>query len=118
MKYPRGFIDPRKNYFHKNILAGGHRKNAARIIEEKGWTKEWEEDKITCDEAPDFLVFRKGFIQIGSGNENVIIISRKLYSWDLNYTGVWKTIHKSLDLEQITSMHRLYKIMPINEPKF
>ena len=117
MKYPRGFIDPHRQHFYSN---GGksHRKNAEEVIEKRGWKSEWEKDTITCNEAPDFLIFRKGFIQIGSGNSNIIAVSDQLYGVDFHNTRIWRAIRKSLTVEEAVAVDKEYIIIKMTTPKF
>lgn len=116
IRYLAGFIDPANNEFFPNILTD-HKGNAEGIISSKNWNDIWKNDYMTKREAPDFLIFRKGFIQIGNSNQKVIVISKDFYAYDLEYSKVWRAIRKSLTDSQFDCVRR-YKIIPIMSPRF
>ncbi len=116
IRYLAGFIDPATNVFFPNILTD-HKGNAEKIIESKNWKDIWSNDFITQKEASDFLIFRKGFIQIGNSDQRVIVISKDFYANDIEYSNVWKTIRKTLTESQFECVTN-YKIIPIMTPQF
>lgn len=113
-KYVVGFVNPRENCFYPNILTD-HQGNATEIIRKKDWWDEWQKDIIMRREAPDYLIFRKGFIQIGNGDSKIIIVSSTQFRKGESY--VWRSISKSLTEHDfnIVSQYRLIQISP---PKF
>jgi hypothetical protein len=69
-----------------------HEDNALEIIREQGWLQEWRDDLGSCQ---DFLVSRKGAVQLGAaGIAERIILSRSFYA-ELNL----REIKKAYDIE-------------------
>lgn len=116
MVYVVGFINPSENKFYPNILTN-HKGNAEQIIIQKGWYDEWRNDNIMRREAPDFLLFRKGFIQIGNSDRRMIIVSSEYYFRSSQESYLWRAIGKSLDREQYELVSQYY-ILHIDPPRF
>ncbi|MBP3596259.1 MAG: hypothetical protein J6J60_02505 [Clostridia bacterium] len=113
MIYITGFVDVRKQIFYKNQTPS-HDKNARRIIDLKNWTQDFFSDPDSYMSPSDFLIFRKGFAQIGSSGQKIIIVCNTLYQSDTNNSTVWKAIIKSLTHEEMENVMN-YKILKINK---
>lgn len=111
MRYITGFIDIRYHIFYENTIPA-HEKNACKIIDCRGWFKEYSTDPIRNILPSDFLIFRKGFAQVGGSSQKVILVSQELYKNDTNNSKIWKAIYKALNKEQLDSIVK-YKIYMI-----
>lgn len=112
MSYITGFVDVRKHVFYKNQFPS-HDKNARKIIEHSNWTEEFFNDPNSNITPSDFLVFRKGFAQIGCSGQRTILVCNTLYKTDTNNSKVWKAILKSLTSEEAENVIN-YKLFKIN----
>lgn len=112
MSYITGFVDVRKHVFYKNQFPS-HDKNARKIIEHSNWTEEFFNDPNSNITPSDFLVFRKGFAQIGCSGQRTILVCNTLYKTDTNNSKVWKAILKSLTSEEAEDVIN-YKLFKIN----
>ncbi len=112
-RYLAGFIAPVTKKYFPNILTD-HRGNAEKIIKERGWYVDWQNDNVMHRDSIDFLIFRKRFIQIGSCNDKKIIASNY---YDLLQI---KKIIYSTDFEDKQYLEELlkYTIILIMPPKF
>ena len=110
-----GFADIRYREWFKN-LEPNHEVNAIRIIESKGWLDEYRNDPIHSITACDFLIFRKGFAQIGSSGQENIMVSAELYKYDINHSKIWKALWKALDKEELNVLYK-YKILYMLPPR-
>ena len=113
-KYIAGFVNPRENLFIPNYLTD-HKDNAVQIIRQRNWWDDWQSDIIMRREAPDYLIFRKGFIQIGNGDSQLIIVSTTQYRKGESY--IWRSISKSLTEADFNVVSQ-YKVIQISPPKF
>ncbi len=85
-----GFIINQKFYHNKGL---GHEHNARQLIKHFGWEEQWNNG-----DAQDFLVLRKGAIQVGSGvYSKKIVVSRKIY----------RSISKHEELEEMIKKFEL-----------
>lgn len=112
MIYITGFVDIRKQIFYRNQITS-HEKNAQKIIDLKNWREEFFKDSVSNITPSDFLIFRKGFAQIGCGGQKTILVCNKLYQSDTNNSKIWKAIIKSLSAEELENVIS-YKILKIN----
>lgn len=103
MIYITGFVDIRYHVFYENRITS-HDKNAQNIIETRNWSKEFSEDPIQSITPSDFLIFRKGFAQIGCSGQRTILASLELYKNDTNHSKIWKSIYKALTEQQLDSI--------------
>lgn len=113
-KYIAGFVNPRENLFIPNRLTD-HKGNATQIIRQKNWWDDWRADVIMRREAPDYLIFRKGFIQIGNGDDKLIIVSSDQFRKGESY--IWRSISKSLTESDFNIVSQ-YRVIQISPPKF
>lgn len=91
-----GFI--LNGYWYPNI-GSGHERNAREIISNHDWQIEWMKSNMT---AQDFIVLKKGAIQLGSGIYNQILVANSRF-------------YASVDLKIIMNRYKLetskYKIV-------
>ena len=85
----------------------GHPANAHDIIEKNGWIKNYEKHKQKYSYEPDYLIYIKGAIQIGSATEQRrVLVSVKKYTKE--------------DLREFMLNHNIedYDYVMMEEPKF
>ncbi len=116
MNYLTGFIDVRYHIFYPNQVPA-HDKNARKIIEDRGWNRDYSNDPITNISPSDFLVFRKAFAQIGCSGQRNILVSEEFYKSDTKNSKILKALYKTLSLDEINSIAN-YKICVLKVPKF
>lgn len=116
MNYITGFVDIRYHIFYPNQIPS-HDKNAIKIIETRGWNKEYSNDPISNISPADFLVFRKAFAQIGCSGQRNILVSEEFYKNDTKHSKILKALYKTLNLEELNCISN-YKICVLKVPKF
>ena len=91
-----GFIINERFYENKDNKGDktktGHEHNARHLIEKFGWEKQWN----FKGDAQDFMIKKKGAIQIGSGRRHNIIVASK------------NTFHTMAELEAKVKSFGLY----------
>ena len=114
LRYLAGYVDPEKNKYYPSVLTN-HKGNAEQIIRDRGWYDYWKNDPVTCKEAPDYLMFRRGFIQIGNCNNKQLLGYDKFYQ---NSYKVWEILYRTFSKESELELLKTYKFLSIMFPKY